>query len=314
MAILNPRASVLKILDPLEREVGRCHQCRLSLTRKHVVFAKGNPLADLVVLGEGPGADEDLLGVPFVGPAGKLLGRALEAIGRNEKNTYVLNTVKCRACDAQDTGWWKNRAPYIDELAACRGHTWRQLDALPNKKLVLALGSTALHWLLQADPATIRIGSARRKFLSIGFGLVPGLITFHPSYLLRPENIEEKGRVYEDFKLARDFLEGKIDVTAIRLHTKADFIAGEWGGWEKPSNEAKKPEEGQRPGKPLPSQADHYISRIWIADDAGEHPGEKLEPAAPAKPQFGLKPVLVKKKSKEEPSPLFGTGDDDVPF
>jgi DNA polymerase len=203
--------------------VGRCQKCRLSLTRKRVVFGKGNPLADLVVLGEGPGQDEDIQGLPFVGRAGVLLNRGLEAIGRNETNTYFLNTLKCRAFDPQESGWGKNRAPYQDETEACRGHTWRQLQALPNKRLVLALGSTAAHWLLHADPATLRIGTLRQKFLNIGFGLIPGLVTFHPSYLLRQEHAEEKGRVYEDFKLAKKFLDGLIDVTEIQLYSKSHF-------------------------------------------------------------------------------------------
>jgi DNA polymerase len=307
----NPRTSVLAILQPIEREVGRCQKCRLALTRKNVVFGRGNPLADLVILGEGPGEDEDNSGQPFVGRAGILLGRALEAIGRDEKNTYFLNTVKCRAFDPQESGWKKNRAPYEDELAACRDHTRRQLAALPNKRLIFALGSTAAHWLLQADPATLRIGSLRQKFLNIGLGLVPGLVTFHPSYLLRKENAEEKARVYEDFKLAKKLLDGQVDLDTVKLWSKSEFTDTDWRDLDRPPGKPL-PKPDQQPGKPLATQADRYTSVIWIGGDKGETAVKESLPAA-LKPAFGKKAPPPKKK--ESPAlTLFGEAEDDIPF
>jgi DNA polymerase len=282
-----------------------------------VVFAKGNPLAELVMFGEGPGQDEDEQGYPFVGKAGKLLARALEAIGHDERNTYFLNTVKCRAYDPQESGWGKNRAPYQDELEACHDHTARQLRALPNKKLVFALGSTALHWLLGAEPATIRIGNVRQKFLTIGLGLVPGLVTYHPSYLLRPEHAEEKGKVYEDFKLAKKLLDGHVDVANIRLHAKHDFLNVDWRELNKPEPRPWVPaaEDEQRPGKPLPSQVDRYTTALWIGDDQGETPAQSMIPTGATRLQFGSKP----KKASKEPELVEAPGDlwfnnDDIPF
>jgi len=305
------RVKTLALLAPIQRKVERCNKCKLALTRKHTVFGKGNPLARLVVLGEGPGDDEDKQGIPFVGKAGRLLQRGLEAIGYSEANTYFCNIVKCRACEVQSSGWAKNRTPDSEEVGACAPYLHRQLDALPHKKLVLAVGSTAMHWLLQADPGTIRIGSVRGKFLNTSWMAVVGLATYHPSYLLREENAETKAAVYEDFKLARDYLAGrKGDFADLDLKTKDSFLHQKWAEEEPlqvlPSVEEERKRLMARVGKLLPSQQDKYTTVIEIA---GAGPVEKVEPVG--RPVFAPQ-VKVPKKRKAAELPLLG--DDDVPF
>ena len=313
------RKRTLKLLTQIEREAASCHKCQIALTRKHSVFGKGSPLARLVILGEGPGDDEDKQGIPFVGRAGKLLHRGLESIGYNETNTYFLNMCKCRCCDIMDSGWAKNRTPTAEESSNCAGFLRRQLEALPNKRLILAVGSTAMHGLLGADPATLRIGSVRGKFLTIGYGEVVGLATYHPSYLLREENAEMKTQVYEDFKLARDYLAGKCgEYFELDLKSKHDFVYDPDRGWaDKPlprSESAKHEAEvnSQRPGKLLASQKDKYITSIEVE---GEDGVEKVKDVVQLTPydKFLMEKKPAKPR-KQAATPLFDPNDDDVPF
>jgi uracil-DNA glycosylase family 4 len=310
------RRQALKLLTSLEREVSTCHKCRIALTRTRPVFGKGNPLARLVVLGEGPGQEEDKGGLPFLGKAGKLLHRGLEAIGYDERNTYFCNVIRCRACEVTDSGWVKNRTPEIEEVSNCSGFTRRQIEALPNKAVILAVGSTAMHWLLGADQGTIRIGSARQKFLATSFDSVVGFATYHPSYLLREENAETKAQVYEDFKKVRDYLAGKLgEYYDLDLKTRYDFNYDADTNWGRdtplPRSEVarREKEAAQKVGKLLPAQQDRYITSIEVWGTSGVEVIKDVVQLTPFD-----KFLMEKKKApakKVSPGPLL---DDDVPF
>lgn len=254
------RGTLLKKLDELEREVSKCRACRLALTRRRTVFAAGNPEADLVVVGEGPGEDEDASGTPFVGRAGKLLDRMLETIGRSRKNVYVMNVVKCRACSPPSEedlrkapAFWKNRLknrpPSPEEIEACAGFFERQMDLLPNRKLILAFGGTAGNALLRPE-APLPVSRMRGRVLRSWFG--PAVVTFHPSYLLRSPG--EKARAWRDLLLAQEFLampekEREAAVAGVYDPPASSFPPEE--RWRPGLLEFQKDEEERRGGRPL---------------------------------------------------------------
>jgi DNA polymerase len=178
-------------LQTQEDALQGCRRCKLCDGRTTVVFGSGNPRADLVVIGEGPGADEDAQGKPFVGRAGQLLTRMLEArgVGFSRDEVYICNAVKCRPPG--------NRNPEADELAACAPFLAAQL-AVIQPKVVLALGSVAAQALLRTKEP---IGKLRGRVHPFGNAvLVP---TFHPAFLLRNPGEEYKRMAWEDLKLAR---------------------------------------------------------------------------------------------------------------
>jgi DNA polymerase len=172
-----------------ERALQGCHRCKLAESRTRIVFGAGNPRAELVVIGEGPGADEDAQGKPFVGRAGQLLTRMLESVQLRREDVYICNAVKCRPPG--------NRTPDAEELAACAPFLSAQLQVL-QPKVVLALGSVAAQALLRTrDP----IGKLRGRAHPFGGGvLIP---TFHPAFLLRNPGPEYRRMAWEDLKLAR---------------------------------------------------------------------------------------------------------------
>jgi uracil-DNA glycosylase len=172
-----------------ERALQGCRRCKLCEARTTIVFGSGNPRAELVVIGEGPGADEDAQGLPFVGRAGQLLTRMLESVQLSRDAVYICNAVKCRPPG--------NRNPEADELAACAPFLARQLGVL-HPTVVLSLGSVATQALLQTREA---IGKLRGRLHPYGAAvLVP---TFHPAFLLRNPGPEYKRMAWEDLKLAR---------------------------------------------------------------------------------------------------------------
>jgi uracil-DNA glycosylase len=172
-----------------EEALQGCRQCRLCEARSTIVFGSGNPRAELVVIGEGPGADEDAQGKPFVGRAGQLLTRMLEAVQLSRDEVYISNTVKCRPPG--------NRNPEADELAACAPVLAGQLGVL-QPKVIIALGSVATQALLRTREP---IGKLRGRLHPYGSAvLVP---TFHPAFLLRNPGQEYKRMAWEDLKLAR---------------------------------------------------------------------------------------------------------------
>jgi len=175
----------------LLESIANCQRCRLCDGRTHAVPGEGNPNAPLLLVGEGPGRDEDLLGRPFVGAAGQLLEKILSAIGRSREDTYIANVVKCRPP--------QNRAPEADEIAACLPYLRSQV-ALIRPQIIVLMGATALKAIL-GD--TMRITRDRGQWIERkGVLIMP---TFHPAALLRDES--KKRPVWEDFKQIRDKLQ-----------------------------------------------------------------------------------------------------------
>ncbi len=179
-------------LRVIQDDIGDCTRCRLHQGRKNIVFGSGNPEADLVFVGEGPGADEDEQGLPFVGRAGQLLTRMIdgtcERIGLpiRRPDVYICNVVKCRPP--------KNRTPEMDEMAICGQFMARQIQAI-QPKAICVLGGTAAKALLK--PST-GITGLRGKWQEWGgFRVMP---TYHPSYLLRGYNVEAKRQAFQDLK------------------------------------------------------------------------------------------------------------------
>lgn len=168
------------------REVlGECTRCKLYKGRTQIVFGVGNPQAWLVFVGEAPGADEDEQGEPFVGRAGQLLTRIIEAMKLTREQVYICNIIKCRPP--------ANRNPEPDEIAACEPFLVAQLQAI-RPKLICALGTFAAQTLLRTKEP---ISKLRGRFHD--YHGIPVLPTFHPAYLLRNPN--EKKTVWEDMKL-----------------------------------------------------------------------------------------------------------------
>ena len=177
----------------LRAMVKDCPRCKLCGTRTQSVFGVGPEDAPLMIVGEGPGADEDLKGEPFVGKAGKLLDQMLAAIGRSRgENTYIANVVKCRPPG--------NRDPETDEVEACRPYLDRQIE-LVKPKLIVALGRIAAQRLLQSDAPLSRL---RGPLYQYGAERTPVLVTYHPAYLLRSPR--EKAKSWDDLKRVHQLL------------------------------------------------------------------------------------------------------------
>ncbi len=158
-------------LEQIRKNLGPCQRCKLGATRKNLVFGTGNPKARLVFVGEGPGADEDAQGEPFVGDAGKMLNRIIAAMELKREDVYICNVVKCRPP--------QNRPPESDEVSACSPFLLRQLQSV-KPEVIVALGTSAAQALLQIKTP---ISKMRGKFHDFhGMPLMP---TYHPSYLLR---------------------------------------------------------------------------------------------------------------------------------
>jgi len=188
----NPSAPAFESLPALRAHIGDCTRCKLHrLGRKQVVFGVGNPNARLMFVGEGPGADEDEQGEPFVGKAGQLLTKIIEAIGLKRSDVYIANVIKCRPPN--------NRNPEPDEVATCQPFLFAQLDLI-KPKVVVALGNFAAHALLGSDAPISRLRGRVQEFRG-GAKLIP---TFHPAFLLRTP--ERKRDVWEDMKKVRALL------------------------------------------------------------------------------------------------------------
>ncbi len=190
-------ASAAEALDALRVEIGpACRLCKLhTLGRKQVVFGVGNPNADLMFVGEAPGADEDIQGEPFVGRAGQLLTKIIEAIGLKRSDVYIANVIKCRPPG--------NRNPEPDEVERCEPFLFRQVDMI-KPKVIVALGKFAAQSLLKTNDPITRLRGREFRFRSAT--LIP---TFHPAYLLR--NPSSKREVWEDMKKVRALLTQPAD-------------------------------------------------------------------------------------------------------
>lgn len=171
-------------LAEISSDLGDCHRCTLAEKRNILVFGVGNPHAEIVFVGEGPGREEDKIGEPFVGEAGQLLDRILNAMGRQRSDVYICNVVKCRPPD--------NRDPRADEIATCEPFLARQLDSI-RPQVIVALGKFAAQTLLQSDTPISKLRGHWQQYRGI-----PLMPTFHPAYLLRKPL--GKREVWDDMK------------------------------------------------------------------------------------------------------------------
>jgi DNA polymerase len=190
---LPPAAPSGETLAAIRADIGECTRCRLHQGRTNLVFGVGNEQARLVFVGEGPGADEDAQGIPFVGRAGQLLTKIIEAIGLQRGDVYIANVIKCRPPG--------NRNPEPDEVDTCEPFLFQQIDVI-KPKVIVALGKFAAQALLRSDDPISRLRG--RVFTYRGAKLIP---TFHPAYLLR--NPSSKREVWEDMKLVRSLLQSQ---------------------------------------------------------------------------------------------------------
>jgi uracil-DNA glycosylase family 4 len=182
----------------IQQDIGDCRRCRLCEQRSKIVFGSGNEQARLVFVGEGPGADEDAQGLPFVGRAGQLLTQMIENTASKEgipirrPDVYICNVVKCRPPE--------NRTPQPDEIEMCGQFLARQLTAI-RPRAICALGSTAAKALLATKDGVTRLRGNWHKWRDI-----PVMVTYHPSYLLRPYNQNAKREAWDDLKKVLHFV------------------------------------------------------------------------------------------------------------
>jgi DNA polymerase len=195
---LFPSAPENDTLEKIQNDIGDCRRCRLCEGRNRIVFGSGLAEARLVFVGEGPGADEDAQGLPFVGRAGQLLTQMIDGTAAKEglairrPDVYICNVVKCRPPE--------NRTPQPDEMEICGQFLYRQLVAL-RPKAIVALGATATKALLDTKEGITKIRGTWHKWRDI-----PVMPTYHPSYLLRPYNQNAKREAWEDLKKVLHFV------------------------------------------------------------------------------------------------------------
>ena len=198
MIDLIPLAPDNDSLDRIRTDIGDCRRCRLCEGRNKIVFGSGNEQSPLVFVGEGPGADEDASGLPFVGRAFQLLTQMIEGTAAKEgipikrADIYICNVVKCRPPE--------NRAPQPDEMEICGQFLFRQLSAI-KPKAICALGATAAKAVLGAKEGVTKLRGNWAKWRDI-----PVMVTYHPSYLLRPYNQNAKREAWEDLKKVLHFV------------------------------------------------------------------------------------------------------------
>ncbi len=183
-----------KLLEEIKNEMLACHKCPLGKTRTNLVFGVGDPMAKLMFVGEAPGRDEDLQGELFVGRAGQLLTKIIEAIGWKRSDVYIANVLKCRPPE--------NRNPLPEEIVLCMPYLIKQIEII-QPKVLCALGTSAAQTLLNTKAP---VGTLRGKFHE--YKGIPMMVTYHPAYLLRNPN--DKAKVWDDIKKVRDFLAGEL--------------------------------------------------------------------------------------------------------
>lgn len=186
-------------MDALRQEALACQGCPLGKTRTNLVFGEGDSNAQLVFVGEAPGADEDACGRPFVGRAGQKLSEMIVAMGLRREDVYICNVLKCRPPE--------NRTPAPDEVVKCWPFLARQLQII-RPKVIVTLGNPATQTLLNTTIGITKIRGQWQKLPEIapGLGGTPVMPTFHPSYLLRNYNVETRGMVWSDLKQVMEFL------------------------------------------------------------------------------------------------------------
>lgn len=190
--------SANETLEDIRRDLGDCKRCKLWSTRTNIVFGEGNPNAELMFVGEAPGADEDASGRPFVGRAGQLLTKMIEAIDMKREDVYIANTLKSRPPG--------NRNPEPDETKACIPFVYRQI-AVIRPKLIVTLGNPATQGLLETKVGITRIRGTFQDYPRDP--AIKVLPTYHPAYLLRSP--DKKREAWEDLKKVRAFLRGELE-------------------------------------------------------------------------------------------------------
>jgi DNA polymerase len=188
--VIAPPADPAAALQAVREDLGECQRCKLHATRTHVVFGQGSPRAQLMFIGEAPGADEDEQGLAFVGKAGQLLTKIIEAIQMTRDDVFITNILKSRPPN--------NRNPEPDEILACQGFLDRQIDAI-RPRIIVALGKFAAHWLLKTAEPITRLRGRIGEYKGI-----PVMPTYHPAYLLRTPSAKKE--VWEDMKVVRAIL------------------------------------------------------------------------------------------------------------
>ena len=181
---IETQEALTETLDSILDDLGDCQNCGLAASRTKLVYGVGNPNARLVLVGEAPGREEDLKGVPFVGEAGQLLDRILLAMGMQREDVYICNVLKCRPPS--------NRDPQPEEVATCEAFLMRQIAAI-RPQVIVGLGRFAVHTLLKTKDPISRLRGEWQSYQGI-----PLMPTYHPAYLLR--NPEGKRDVWEDMK------------------------------------------------------------------------------------------------------------------
>lgn len=197
---LSERASHERLLSKAASVAAACRKCQIGFDRRNNVYGEGDPCARLMLIGEGPGETEDLLGRPFVGRAGELLEKMLAAIGLAREDVYICNTVKCRPT-LHEGGKLRNRAPTPHEMVNCRPYLDEQIDIIA-PAVILALGAPAAKSFLGSDFA---ITKGRGRWYE-GPNGIPLMVTFHPAYVLRQGGMaltETKRQVWSDLKQVR---------------------------------------------------------------------------------------------------------------
>ncbi len=201
--------------DALREAALACVKCpHLATTRTQVVFGVGNPKAELMFVGEAPGADEDAQGEPFVGRAGQLLTKIIQAMGFRREDVYIANVLKCRP--DMPPGASGNRKPTPGEMSTCLPWLERQIDLI-KPRVMVALGATAVEGLLGAAAPVSKV---RGRWLN--FRGIPVMATYHPAYLLRNQSISEKRKVWEDMLQVLERLGRPINEKQRKFFTKTE--------------------------------------------------------------------------------------------
>lgn len=195
--VSKPTDSAVLDWRELTAAVQSCRSCELHAARKQAVFGVGDPQANLLVIGEAPGADEDRQGEPFVGPAGQLLNAMLFAIGLRREEVFIANILKCRPPG--------NRDPHVNEMRCCEQFLQRQIELI-QPKLILSVGRISAQSLLKCDTP---VGRLRGQIHRYGEQQIPLIVTYHPAYLLRSP--EQKGKSWQDLQMVLKTLRDEIN-------------------------------------------------------------------------------------------------------
>ena len=205
-----PEIPVEQVFEQMKKQVEQCKACQLHLKRQNSVFGEGNPKADLMFIGEAPGADEDRQGRPFVGKAGQLLTKIIKAMGLERKEVFIANVIKCRPPF--------NRDPEPEEIACCWHFIEKQIKLI-NPKVICTLGRISTRTLLQTTSAISRLRGNFGEYK--GIKVMP---TFHPSYLLR--NPSAKKLVWEDMQKIMKYLADNSEQYSAKIKAKLEEYNG----------------------------------------------------------------------------------------